>query len=53
MVGGGEKTVNLPQTLPVHIQYFTALVDEAGKLQLREDIYGYSRKMRAALGFEG
>ncbi len=52
MVGGGEKTVHLPKTLPVHIQYFTALVDEAGKLQLRKDIYGYSKKVRAALGVD-
>ena len=53
MVGGGEKTVKLPKNLPIHIEYFTAYVDDAGKMQLRDDIYGYSRKMRAALGLEG
>jgi L,D-transpeptidase YcbB len=35
------------------IEYFTAYVDQAGALQLRSDIYGYSRRVRAALGLEG
>ncbi len=50
MVGGGERTVNLPRPVQVHIGYFTAFVDEAGQLRLRDDIYGYSAKVRAALG---
>ncbi|MDB5571372.1 MAG: ErfK/YbiS/YcfS/YnhG family protein, partial [Hyphomicrobiales bacterium] len=50
MVGGGEKTVRLPQHIPIHLQYFTAYVDADGKLQVRDDIYGYSRRVRAALG---
>ena len=45
--------MNLAKSLPVHIQYFTTYVDAAGQLQTREDIYGYSRRVRAALGFEG
>ncbi len=53
MVGGGEKTVQLPKHLPIHIEYFTAFVDDAGKMQLRDDIYGYSRKLRVAMGLEG
>jgi len=53
LIGGKERYVNLPQALPVHIQYFTAYVDAAGELQTREDIYGYSRRVRAALGLEG
>ena len=48
--GGGERMVKMPRSLPIHIGYFSAFVDEQGKLQLREDIYGYSQKVRAALG---
>ncbi|HXW71772.1 MAG TPA: L,D-transpeptidase family protein, partial [Methylocella sp.] len=53
LIGGKERYVYLPRPLPVHIEYFTAYVDEAGALQLRGDVYGYSRRVRAALGFEG
>ncbi|HTV34257.1 MAG TPA: hypothetical protein VME69_14380, partial [Methylocella sp.] len=51
-IGGKERYVYLPKPLPVHLEYFTAYVDEFGDLQLREDLYGYSRKVRAALGLE-
>ncbi len=53
LIGGKERYVNLAKPLPIHIEYFTAEVDESGHLQLREDIYGYSRKVRVALGLEG
>ena len=53
MVGGGERTVNLPRPVQVHINYFTAFVDDGGQLRLRDDIYGYSSKVRAALGLAG
>jgi len=41
------------EPLPVHLEYFTAYVDQSGELQLRADVYGYSRRVREALGFEG
>ena len=50
MVGGDERTVSLPRPVQVHIDYFTAFVDGAGQLRLRDDVYGYSAKVRAALG---
>ncbi len=50
LIGTGNKTIHLPKQIDVHIEYFTTFVDDAGKLQLREDIYGYSRKLRAAMG---
>ena len=53
LIGGKERYVYLARPLPIHIEYFTAEVDNLGRLQLREDIYGYSRKVRAALGLEG
>jgi murein L,D-transpeptidase YcbB/YkuD len=53
MVGKTERRVNLPQPLPVHIAYFTLMVDETGNIQRFEDIYGYSRKARDLLGLGG
>ncbi len=38
-----ERTVWLPEPVPVHIQYWTAWVDDDGSLQFRNDIYGYDR----------
>ena len=52
MIGGGERTINLPNPLPLHIVYFTAFVDQKGALQLRDDVYGYSGKLKIALGLE-
>jgi murein L,D-transpeptidase YcbB/YkuD len=53
MIGGKERYIYLPKPLPVHLEYFTAFVDGAGELQLREDVYGYSRRVKAALGLDG
>jgi len=50
LVGGGERLINMPEQIPIHLEYFTAFVDDEGKVQLREDIYGYSRKVQTALG---
>jgi murein L,D-transpeptidase YcbB/YkuD len=43
----------LPKHIDIHIEYFTAFVDDAGKLQTRDDVYGYSRKVKAALNVYG
>jgi murein L,D-transpeptidase YcbB/YkuD len=53
MIGPSERRIDLNEPLPVHIEYFTAFVDENGRLQLRDDIYGYSAKTRAALKLDG
>ncbi|ACK51503.1 ErfK/YbiS/YcfS/YnhG family protein [Methylocella silvestris BL2] len=53
LIGGKERYVHLAKPLPIHLEYFTAKVDPYGQLQLSEDIYGFSRKVRAALGLEG
>jgi murein L,D-transpeptidase YcbB/YkuD len=50
MIGSGERTIKLKQELPIHLTYFTLFVDEAGRLQRREDLYGYDGKVRTALG---
>ena len=39
MYGSSEININFPTTLPVHLTYQTAFVDDAGNLQLRDDIY--------------
>ncbi len=33
--------VSLKRKIPIHIRYFTAFVDESGKLNFRRDFYGY------------
>jgi murein L,D-transpeptidase YcbB/YkuD len=52
LIGSGERYINLPVALPIHIEYFTTYVDETGRLQLRDDLYGYSHRVKAALGLE-
>jgi murein L,D-transpeptidase YcbB/YkuD len=39
LFGRGERTLKLDQGPIVHLTYQTAFVDDAGKLQLREDVY--------------
>ena len=49
MFGGSEININFPKNIWVHLTYQTAFVDENGKLQLREDIYGRDARMIAIL----
>ncbi|HET7383029.1 MAG TPA: L,D-transpeptidase family protein [Pseudolabrys sp.] len=49
MFGGSEININFPKFIPVHLTYQTAFVDDAGKLQLRDDVYGRDAKMFAIL----
>ncbi len=44
---GGEIKLTTP--IPVHITYFTAWVDDDGKLQLRPDVYGMDSRVASAL----
>jgi murein L,D-transpeptidase YcbB/YkuD len=53
LIGGSERYINLAKPLPIHIEYFTAYVDEDGQLQLRGDLYGYSARVRNALRLGG
>ncbi len=53
LVGNTEHTIFLPRPLAIHIEYFTAFVDDSGALQMREDIYGHTGRVEAALGLEG
>ena len=47
MHAGVEKHVKLKRTIPVHLVYFTAWVDERGGLHFQPDIYGYDAKQAA------
>ncbi len=51
MFGGSEININFPASkhVPVHLTYQTAFVDQDGKLQLREDVYGRDQRMIAIL----
>ncbi len=50
MFGGDEKRVDIATHLKVHLAYFTAFVDDGGKLQIRDDIYGHIQAVKKALG---
>jgi murein L,D-transpeptidase YcbB/YkuD len=49
MYGNNEININFPVPIPVHLTYQTAFVDQNGKLQFRDDIYGRDAKMIAIL----
>jgi len=44
-----EKWVTLDNPVRVYIGYFTAWIDDAGKLNFRKDIYGHDEKMASKL----
>jgi L,D-transpeptidase YcbB len=44
-----EKYVKLEKPVPVVITYYTAWVDDNGKLNFREDIYGHDKKLGAKM----
>jgi L,D-transpeptidase YcbB len=49
MDAGKEKFVKLKDPIPVFITYYTAWVDEAGRMNFREDIYDHDAKLRAKM----
>jgi L,D-transpeptidase YcbB len=49
MYGDNEINIDFPKPIPVHLTYQTAFVDQDGKLQLRDDVYGRDAKMIAIL----
>jgi murein L,D-transpeptidase YcbB/YkuD len=46
---GKQQVVNLPQTVPVYLLYWTAWVDEDGLANFRNDIYQRDKPMARAL----
>jgi murein L,D-transpeptidase YcbB/YkuD len=53
LVKSGPQNNNVPLTkkIPVHITYFTAWVDDTGRLNTRPDVYGHEARIQ--LGLEG
>jgi hypothetical protein len=49
MYGHSEIDLKFPVPVPVNITYQTAIVDDAGKLQTRRDVYGRDSQMIAML----
>jgi L,D-transpeptidase YcbB len=46
---GGEQDIQFPTFMPVNLTYQTAFVDDNGKLQFRDDVYGRDRQLLAIL----
>jgi murein L,D-transpeptidase YcbB/YkuD len=49
MYGNSEIDLKFPTPIPVNITYQTAWVDDAGKLQTRNDVYGRDAQMLSIL----
>jgi L,D-transpeptidase YcbB len=49
MFGAHEVDIGFPTPVPVHLTYQTAFVDDQGKLELREDVYGRDQALLAIL----
>lgn len=49
LIGSGERRINLPQALPIHLVYNTHVVGADGHLTTFEDLYGFHRLVRQAL----
>jgi L,D-transpeptidase YcbB len=45
MASGQEKYVKVKDPIPVIITYYTAWVDDSGKMNFREDIYGHDASL--------
>ena len=43
------RRLRLPKAVPVHVLYWTAWVDDDGKVQFRDDVYGLDRRLEQAL----
>jgi murein L,D-transpeptidase YcbB/YkuD len=49
MFGNSEVDIRFPTFLPVHLTYQTAYVDDAGKLVMREDVYGLDARLQGVM----
>ena len=49
LIGDKERTFSLAAPVPVHLEYFTEVVDERGAVESRNDLYGLTDKVISAL----
>jgi L,D-transpeptidase YcbB len=49
MYGPNEINIDFPTFIPINVTYQTAFVDDEGKLQFRDDIYGRDRELLAIM----
>jgi L,D-transpeptidase YcbB len=49
LLNGGTREVELTSHIPVHVTYFTAMVDSQGNLRTFGDLYGLDARMGASL----
>jgi L,D-transpeptidase YcbB len=49
LVKGDNSVISLSHKIPVHLTYFTATVDDKGKVQIFDDVYDIDNKMAQAL----
>ncbi|WP_205513754.1 L,D-transpeptidase family protein [Longitalea arenae] len=49
MSGTEQKVVKLKNKAEVFITYYTAWVDETGRLNFRDDVYGHDKKIKAKM----
>jgi len=50
LIGGGERRMNLPRKMPIHLVYLTLSPDAEGRLQRHPDVYGHAARLRQLLG---
>jgi hypothetical protein len=50
--GGDDNIIVLDKKIPMHLVYFTAWVDDNGKLKTFGDIYGHEKRITQALNGE-
>ncbi|SDH23131.1 MULTISPECIES: L,D-transpeptidase family protein [Bosea] len=53
LIGKGERRINLPQPLPIHLVYNTIVVGDHGQIHRFDDVYGFHRLVRQALEHQG
>jgi L,D-transpeptidase YcbB len=53
MVGSGERTLRFTRPIQVHLAYMTHVVEANGELTIYDDIYGFHRRVKVALGLRG
>lgn len=53
LIGSGERRINLPQPLAIHLVYNTIVVGADGHVTRFDDVYGFHRLVRQALEQRG